>query len=154
MPTIRELLDYATTTDIQVYFDIKCPGDCIRVLADILNTYPVDFSPRLTLGAWTNADVAAIAAAAPRFKRSFIASITSRDPASVDVVNFNTNFGAVSADRAFVEEAHANNQTVYVWTVNSEAQMAQALDIGVDGVVTDLPDVFIRVRDGAASKKQ
>ena len=152
VPTIRQLLDYAVTTDMQVYFDIKCPGACIEVLSEIVNTYPVDFSPRLTLGAWTQADLDVIAAEAPRFKRSFISSVLPRDPTNVDVTNFNLNFGAVRVDPTFVERAHANNQTIYVWTVNDEGDMAQALNLLVDGVVTDLPDVFIAVRDGKAAQ--
>jgi glycerophosphoryl diester phosphodiesterase len=39
-----------------------------------------------------------------------------------------------------VAEAHALGLKVVVWTVNAEADMARAIDMGVDGLITDYPD--------------
>jgi len=47
-------------------------------------------------------------------------------------------------DAATVKEAHALGLQVLAWTVNSPADIARALDLGVDGVVSDRPD---RVRE-------
>jgi glycerophosphoryl diester phosphodiesterase len=43
-------------------------------------------------------------------------------------------------DAAQVEEAKALGLTVLAWTVNEPAQIARAMDLGVDGIVTDRPD--------------
>lgn len=45
----------------------------------------------------------------------------------------------------FVREAHARNVAVHVWTVDEEADMRRLLGWGVDGIVTDRPDVLARV---------
>jgi glycerophosphoryl diester phosphodiesterase len=45
----------------------------------------------------------------------------------------------------FVHEAHARNVAVHVWTVDEEADMRRLLGWGVDGIVTDRPDVLARV---------
>lgn len=43
-------------------------------------------------------------------------------------------------DAAKVAEAHALGLTVLAWTVNEPAHIARAMDLGVDGIVTDRPD--------------
>jgi glycerophosphoryl diester phosphodiesterase len=149
VPTVRAMLDYlASSSVMEAYFDIKCSGACIDALGALLRGYPFDFTGRLYLGGQTQADVARLAEQAPGYRRSIVMSSLPRDPASVDVQNFNINFSAVQADPSFVARANANNQTVFAWTINSESGMRAALAIPVNGVVTDYPDVFLALRDG------
>ena len=44
-------------------------------------------------------------------------------------------------DAAKVKEAQALGITVLAWTVNEPAQIARAMDLGVDGIVSDRPDL-------------
>jgi glycerophosphoryl diester phosphodiesterase len=45
-------------------------------------------------------------------------------------------------DRKLIAAAHARGLQVHVWTVNSRSEMAELLDLGVDGIITDRPDVL------------
>ncbi|MGH9211496.1 MAG: glycerophosphodiester phosphodiesterase [Acidimicrobiales bacterium] len=47
----------------------------------------------------------------------------------------------------FVEAAHQRGLPVHVWTVNEPPEMRQLLDLGVDGLMTDAPDVLKQVMD-------
>jgi glycerophosphoryl diester phosphodiesterase len=47
----------------------------------------------------------------------------------------------------FIRLAHAAGLAVQVWTVNDEADMRRLLDWGVDGLITDRPDLAVAVRD-------
>jgi glycerophosphoryl diester phosphodiesterase len=47
----------------------------------------------------------------------------------------------------FVRALHRANVALQVWTVNEESDMRRLFDWGVDGIITDRPDVGVRVRD-------
>ena len=47
----------------------------------------------------------------------------------------------------FIRAAHRRGLTFQVWTVNGEADMRRLLEWGVDGLITDRPDLAVRVRD-------
>lgn len=51
-------------------------------------------------------------------------------------------------DRRFVEAAHRTGAQVHVWTVNDSTEMRRLLDLGVDGIVTDRPDLLNEVLAG------
>ncbi len=71
-----------------------------------------------------------------------------------DVTSIGGDFLAVEAGlatRRFVRQAHRAGQDVYVWTVNDPAWMLSAMSRGVDGLITDKPDLARRVIDQRAS---
>jgi len=49
---------------------------------------------------------------------------------------------ASTADAASVEEAHGEGYAVIPWTVNDPEEVARLVEAGVDGVITDRPDLF------------
>ena len=48
-------------------------------------------------------------------------------------------------DAPFVAAAHAVEKQVHAWTIDDAAQMDYLLDLGVDGIMTDRPDVLKEV---------
>ncbi|PQO31043.1 hypothetical protein C5Y96_11835 [Blastopirellula marina] len=45
------------------------------------------------------------------------------------------------ADALLIDQAHANGKQVYVWTVNDAATMSTMISRGVDGILTDKPEL-------------
>ncbi|MEJ8280797.1 glycerophosphodiester phosphodiesterase family protein [Pseudonocardia spirodelae] len=58
-----------------------------------------------------------------------------------------TTFGPipVAGDRRFVRAAHRAGHEVHVWTVDDAAAMRELLSIGVDGLLSDRPDLLLDV---------
>lgn len=50
--------------------------------------------------------------------------------------------GVRVVDRRLVDTAHEHGMQVHVWTVNDRDQMVDLLDLGVNGIVTDRPDLL------------
>jgi glycerophosphoryl diester phosphodiesterase len=48
-------------------------------------------------------------------------------------------------DDRFVEGAHAAGKAVHVWTVNDTESMERLIDLGVDGIISDLPTTLCEV---------
>lgn len=48
-------------------------------------------------------------------------------------------------DRTFVEKAHERGIAVHVWIVDDASEMHRLLDLGVDGLMTDRPEVLKNV---------
>jgi glycerophosphoryl diester phosphodiesterase len=56
------------------------------------------------------------------------------------------SWGAIKVlTETFLERAHALGKHVHVWTVDDAMEMHLLLDLGVDGIFTDRPDVLRRV---------
>jgi len=54
-------------------------------------------------------------------------------------------------DEAVLKEAHALGLRVVVWTVNEPEAIGKMLALGVDGIISDRPDIVMRLaRDRAA----
>jgi len=55
-------------------------------------------------------------------------------------------FGDV--DPALISESHGLGLAVVVWTVNKPADIARMIDMGVDGIISDRPDLLRKVAAG------
>lgn len=49
------------------------------------------------------------------------------------------------ATPAFIKTCHQNNLPVHIWTVDDLQSMRHLIQIGVDGIMTDYPDVLMRL---------
>jgi glycerophosphoryl diester phosphodiesterase len=65
------------------------------------------------------------------------------NPAAAQVPTRAANVELVTG--SFIRRAHAAGIAVHVWTINEPIEMARLLDLGVDGLVTDRPDLALEL---------
>ena len=51
-------------------------------------------------------------------------------------------YGLRIVDRKFVERAHEMDLQVHVWTIDDPSEMNRLIDLGVDGLMTDCPEIL------------
>ena len=56
---------------------------------------------------------------------------------------YSPNYELVNQD--LINAAHANNMQIIPWTVNDEETIRELVEMGVDGLITDYPDLAVRV---------
>jgi glycerophosphoryl diester phosphodiesterase len=91
----------------------------------------------------TSAGTAAVAA-------FFQSAKAGEDPAPMRHVALQvpaTHAGMTLVDRSFVDAAHRAGLAVHVWTIEEEPEMRRLCDLGVDGIITDVPTVLVSVLD-------
>ena len=59
-------------------------------------------------------------------------------------------YGIKLATKKLIETAHRLNLKVHVWTINDAATMDRLIDLGVDGIITDKPNLL---KERIAAKK-
>jgi glycerophosphoryl diester phosphodiesterase len=61
----------------------------------------------------------------------------------VDIISLNSKL----ATHASVAAVKRQGKEIHVWTVNDPIAMSELIDVGVDGIITDRPDLLARVID-------
>lgn len=80
----------------------------------------------------------------------FQAVVAGEDPPAMHHVALQvpaTHLGITLVDQPFVDAAHRAGLAVHVWTIEDEAEMHRLCDLGVDGIITDVPTVLVEVLD-------
>jgi glycerophosphoryl diester phosphodiesterase len=140
--------------DVRFNLDIKAAG----VLAPLVRLVRrMDIADRLCLGSFSDAR---IAAARRLFGPTLCTSLGPRGVAALRLSSYSPRAaglvriqagcaqvplqlgGRALVDERFVAAAHERGLQVHVWTVDDPAEAAAMLDLGVDGIMTDRPQVL------------
>ena len=57
------------------------------------------------------------------------------------------------ATKELVKKAHLSNKEVHVWTVNEPKEMKKLIDLGVDNIITNYPNVLNKVKQELDKKE-
>jgi len=142
IPTLNEILAFARKHDVVFYLEIKYEAawGMHHALAGAL--HGTDNAARTIVISFDAGTLESLR----RLDPSIMLGLLS-DETRPDIVRQAIEAGARQLcprinllTRELVEEAHRADLHVVTWTVNDAAQMRAAIELGVDGIMTDLPD--------------
>ncbi|MPZ54312.1 MAG: glycerophosphodiester phosphodiesterase [Acidimicrobiia bacterium] len=149
VPTLRQVL----TEFPEVGFVVDLKSDDMEVLlVDLLDE--LDAFERVIVGSFSDrrlvrfrqlAGPRALTSGGPReiVRWRFGGGASVPDPQVLQVPVGRRGLTVVTP--AFIRSAHSRGRQVHVWTINRPVEMRRLLDMGVDGLITDRPDLGMEV---------
>ena len=166
VPTLDEVLAVvsASTAPVGLLVEVKGPAPGARydgleelILAALARA---GLQARATVMAFNPEVLARVRALAPRARTTFLVSRGAVERAGArpeQTVDWAVGAGATDlgveytlADERLVAAARAAGLTLGVWTVNEAAEIRSMLDLGVDIITSDRPDLARRLQRGDA----
>jgi glycerophosphoryl diester phosphodiesterase len=156
VPTLEEVLD--AFPDVRVNIDIKQEQPpLVAALVDFIEKRGLQDRLLVTsfddrrIGAFRHRSGGSVATAAAQREalRFWLASRLHLERLlhiQYDALQVPARYGSLTVvNRRFVEAAHRRGLQVHVWTVNEPAEMRRLLGLGVDGLMSDRPDLLLEV---------
>lgn len=146
IPRLRELLE--TFPDVRFNIDAKADGSVAPLIGLVGELDAVD---RVCLGSFSIRRIRRIRRAlGPRVLTTMVTpevaalKLLGRRPRGGPLAaQVPVSYGRVTVvDEPFLARARRVDVPVHVWTIDEPAEMHRLLDLGVDGIMTDRPDVL------------
>lgn len=153
IPTLSEAIEVLRPSGSGLLLELKCPELYPGIVSDVVTTLEgipgyvdraVD-TGRLVVQSFDVAAMKDHKTQAPAVPVGLLGSIPKANLPVLATWADQVNPGHLSADRGYVDQVHRLGMECLVWTVNRGAAMRRALRLGVDGVITNRPDVLGRL---------
>ena len=151
-PTLAEALDVCIAHAMEVNIEIKnSPRDpdfdpADTVAADVAALLAVrGDGDRMLISSFNPATIAAVRQADPSLRTGYLFTRTLLLPLSAiaDAGHCAIHPYDESVTSALVDEAHTLGLLVNVWTVDNPARMRELTALGVDAIITNVPDLAL-----------
>lgn len=149
--TLEEL--FGTWPNVRLNIDLKAPGEEWAV-AEMIRSF--DAEHRTLIGSFTDRRIArfrritrgrvAVSAGPTAAASMYGASRTGRTiHRKFQAYQLPFAYRGIKIDDRLVDAVHRSGAHIHLWTVNDPEDMRRFLDMGVDGIVTDRPDLLNEV---------
>lgn len=145
IPTLLEVLELAKNK-IKVCIELKVEGAEEKVLQLVDQ---LDMEDQVIIFAFDYRTLAKIRHLNKSIKILYLISYVNQY--SIDYAKV-INVDAIGAGygteitKELVDQIHENNMELWKWTVDKEEDMKQLISLGVDGIITNRPDVALEIR--------
>lgn len=155
VPTLADVLDLAGDLGLGVQVELKSPSTYPGIVGDLLAELRAwvvrGVGRRVPPVVVQSFDVVAMKELAARAPHVRVGVLGTPPPSHLPVLAgwaHQVNPRHVTVDRAYVDRVHAVGLECLVWTVDRAWAMRRAVRLGVDGVITNRPDLLRSVLEG------
>jgi len=142
IPTLEEILEFAREQDVVFYLEIKYSSAWGMHQTLVGELGKPENAARTIVISFDAATLDSLRRLEPAIMTGLLVEGAKSDPvkAALDAGarQLCPHIGLLTPD--LVERAHRADLQLVTWTVNDADQMRAAMDAGVDGIITDLPD--------------
>ncbi len=143
IPSLEEVLDY-TRGKLKLNIELKVT-DIEKKVLDLVKERKM--IPDVTISSFLHGTLVSIRDLDTEVSTAVLVTKLRDDMISyvneLEANALNPNHKTISP--VLVNDAHSNNVLIFPWTVNSASRMEVLYSMGVDGIITDFPDVAIKV---------
>jgi glycerophosphoryl diester phosphodiesterase len=145
IPTLAEVIDLSRGR-IKLNIEMKFSGSDRRLAAEVARlVHEQDFEAECFVTSFDHEALVKLKRQNPRLRTGLIIAFALGDVSQLEVDALSVRADWLSDE--VLQAAHRRGMEVHVWTVNDAPQMARLIQRGVDNIITNDPDLLIRVRD-------
>jgi glycerophosphoryl diester phosphodiesterase len=143
IPTLDEFLQIFSTSKKEAMIELKgvWSESQVTIVTDLIDSYGAH--DRVVFEAFGYRTLNSLQIAAPTYPRVIIKNTLPANPVRLakrfGVIAVLTSFDSLAKRPQAVQELHGSGLGIVLYTLNSEQSWANALALGVDGVITDRP---------------
>ncbi len=155
VPTLREIFEKFPETIINIEPKYEKPSP-VKPLCDLINEFKRP--DKVIVGSFNDAILedfrthctGVATSASPSEASGFLAryevGLDDNYTPKMQALQVPPRFGKLEiVTKRYVEAAHEKNLKVHVWTINEPAEMEHLINLGVDGIMTDYPNILLKL---------
>jgi len=155
-PLLQDVLSTVNLKDIIILFEIKSekrhygkyqpnPEEYVRIILSEVENY--EFKENIIFMSFDSNIINEIHKKAPQYKSVYLTyspfASVKNSLKDLDFKPYALGMYSPSISKREIKIAHELNIKTFAWTVNSDKEFLKLKRYGIDGVITDLPGVFI-----------
>ncbi len=137
MPTLEEVIEFASTNNIDLNIELKPTGHETNLeqgVVDLIHKH--NFANHCVVASQEYDVLSRVKAIDSNIMTIYVTTVAYGDVAAMDAAD-GYSIEATTITAGIVKKIHNAGKVVYAWTVNDQDEIQSMIDLGVDNIITD-----------------
>jgi len=146
IPTLEEVIEFCKSSGMMINIEIKAPEAAVEVVRLVQKH---DMTAKVLVSSFSARALKAVKAGDKSFDTAYLTT-PAHGPFAIPIAKrlgcASVNPHKMQVNSRFVAAAHRKGLRIFAWTVNDEKTMSRFVALGVDGIITNKPDLLVKLR--------